>query len=721
MPKEDLDDAIANAISSTLLAQQSELSTFIQSAVKEVVNSILVPQLAELTRQIKDTNDTVSQLAQGLESSHKTIQSNTAKLDTLQATVRANNREVNGLQQQVGELTSKITQMEDPSWRSNVRLVGLKEGKEGSDAIGFLSTNLPKWIPSLGNRDIRIERLLDYSDRQAVLKGARVQHDGHPLLFFPDYSREKTDRRREFAPVHKKITSLGLQPFLLYPAQLKIIYNGTITFGMPHDAEDFLQNTFQPPPALRRRLKGRDFTAASATKNVVICGAHFTPEDYIPGDMMECEMGFRHQNRVRLRVGAVPSLHTAASSAPPLAAVPAPSQLGHSSARRKRELRRVCACGYQHSWQNQPMLNRNMPACNLLLSGAIHFSGCMATQTLRMLKLFGLQCISAGTFFHHQRLYTIPTIVDTWQTQQTELVRQLKEMGGGLILSGDCRSVSPGHCAKYGTYSLIEDRVNNVMDLQLVQSSEVPSSNWCELEGLKRSIAFLEEQDMTASALITDRSRQVAKWVREEMCPQGTRHFFDIWHIGKSIGKALDVAAKERGCEDLKLWKPAIINHLYWTAASTPDGNPNIMQAKWESMVNHVLDIHEHDTPTFTCCAHPPLEGEARDKAWLEPGSNVAIKLESVATRPALVKDIRQLSHSTRPSLRRHFTPSCCTLPPSTPASPFLGCTAGFSWQPCITTTMAAERLPGRVMVRPVPLFHTQGSAKHMHQPSWSL
>ena len=31
------------------------------------------------------------------------------------------------------------------------------------------------------------------------------------------------------------------------------------------------------------------------------------------------------------------------------------------------------------------------------------------------------------------------------------------------------RSDSPGHCAKYGTYSLIEDRINKVLDLQLVQ------------------------------------------------------------------------------------------------------------------------------------------------------------------------------------------------------------------------------------------------------------
>ncbi|KAJ4928894.1 hypothetical protein JOQ06_004516 [Pogonophryne albipinna] len=181
------------------------------------------------------------------------------------------------------------------------------------------------------------------------------------------------------------------------------------------------------------------------------------------------------------------------------------------------------------------MLYRNMPACNLLLSGAIHFSGCMATQTIRMLKLLGLQCISVGTFFRHQRLY---------------------------------------------------------------------------------------------------------------------------------IGWMLDAAAKERECEDLKLWRPAIINHLYWTAASTPDGDSDVMEDKWQSMVNHVQDIHEHGTPAFPCCAHPPLEGEARDKEWLEPGTTAAIKLERVTLRTALVKDVRKLSpqHQTYSleafnSLILHFAP----------------------------------------------------------------
>lgn len=44
------------------------------------------------------------------------------------------------------------------------------------------------------------------------------------------------------------------------------------------------------------------------------------------------------------------------------------------------------------------------------------------------------------------------------------------------------------------------------------------------------------------------------------------------------------------------------------------------MEAKWTSMIHHVQDIHHHETPAFPSCAHPQLEGEARDKEWLEPG-----------------------------------------------------------------------------------------------------
>ena len=52
-----------------------------------------------------------------------------------------------------------------------------------------------------------------------------------------------------------------------------------------------------------------------------------------------------------------------------------------------------------------------------------------------------------------------------------------------------------------------------------------------ELEGLRRTVAWLEEEGLPVSLLVTDRHRQIAKWIRENM-PE-TRHRYDCWHIAK--------------------------------------------------------------------------------------------------------------------------------------------------------------------------------------------
>uniref|UniRef100_A0A1A8NS63 Uncharacterized protein n=1 Tax=Nothobranchius rachovii TaxID=451742 RepID=A0A1A8NS63_9TELE len=186
------------------------------------------------------------------------------------------------------------------------------------------------------------------------------------------------------------------------------------------------------------------------------------------------------------------------------------------------------------------------------------------------------------------------------------------------MLSGECRSDSLGHCSKYGSYTIIEERLNKVIDVHLVQSSEVLNSSWCELEGLKRSIRPFSDNDMSVYVLVTDRNRQVAKWVREQLGPQGTRHFYDVWHCGKGLPKKLDTVSRESGCEDLVLWRQSIVNHL-WTAASTPDANPDLMEAKWKSLVNHAQDIHKHGIQGFPSCLHPPLVGQDWNKQWLIP------------------------------------------------------------------------------------------------------
>lgn len=50
-------------------------------------------------------------------------------------------------------------------------------------------------------------------------------------------------------------------------------------------------------------------------------------------------------------------------------------------------------------------------------------------------------------------------------------MEKLSNLEGGVVLSGDDRSDSPGHSTKYGAFTVIEKRVNKVLDVELVQVS----------------------------------------------------------------------------------------------------------------------------------------------------------------------------------------------------------------------------------------------------------
>ncbi len=61
------------------------------------------------------------------------------------------------------------------------------------------------------------------------------------LLFFPDFSPATAIRRKAFGPVLKKMTALGLQPFLIYPAVLSYGTKGTEKLRFPSESGGFYQ------------------------------------------------------------------------------------------------------------------------------------------------------------------------------------------------------------------------------------------------------------------------------------------------------------------------------------------------------------------------------------------------------------------------------------------------------------------------------------------------
>lgn len=95
--------------------------------------------------------------------------------------------------------------------------------------------------------------------------------------------------------------------------------------------------------------------------------------------------------------------------------------------------------------------------------------------------------------------------------------------------------------------------------------------------------------------------------------------FIYTYNVG--LGKKIDALGKKRECKDVLEWRRSIINHMYWCAASTPDGDGDVMKAKWQIVALHTQNIHSNpDNDLYAECGHGILEGDSADRLWLERG-----------------------------------------------------------------------------------------------------
>ena len=127
-------------------------------------------------------------------------------------------------------------------------------------------------------------------------------------------------------------------------------------------------------------------------------------------------------------------------------------------------------CYRRRTWESQPYIG-NIPAGNILTSAAILYSGTLPSKALKMFQILNLSTITRKTFFRHQRQYLQPAVSSVWKRSQELLLTTLKDKGSSLVLGGDGRSDSPGHSAKYGSYSVLELTCNKIVDFKLVQVS----------------------------------------------------------------------------------------------------------------------------------------------------------------------------------------------------------------------------------------------------------
>ena len=139
-----------------------------------------------------------------------------------------------------------------------------------------------------------------------------------------------------------------------------------------------------------------------------------------------------------------------------------------------------CIISHAYTWNSQPMI-KGMAAGNLLISSAILLSEATYTKIATLPEILGLCFFSEKTFCTIQESYSFSVIKEVWEQEQITVFDDLK--GKDLWLSGDGCCDSPGHSTKHGTYTMIDQITDKIVDFQVVQVSEVTSSNAMEREG----------------------------------------------------------------------------------------------------------------------------------------------------------------------------------------------------------------------------------------------
>ncbi|KAK6475300.1 LINE-1 type transposase domain-containing protein 1 [Huso huso] len=172
------------------------------------------------------------------------------------------------LEKEMSSLKDKTQDLENRSRRSNIRLVGLPEGSEGQDTVGFVAQLIPQLVgqdhfkdpliierahhssaPKPGNADRPrpiIMKLLNFRDKERILRLAgeksELYYNGKRMFLFPDFSIELQNKRKEFNQVKRKLNEKGVKYALTYPAKLRVEYKGMKRFFIsPHEAENFVR------------------------------------------------------------------------------------------------------------------------------------------------------------------------------------------------------------------------------------------------------------------------------------------------------------------------------------------------------------------------------------------------------------------------------------------------------------------------------------------------
>ncbi|XP_052820913.1 uncharacterized protein LOC128246652 [Mya arenaria] len=305
----------------------------------------------------------------------------------------------------------------------------------------------------------------------------------------------------------------------------------------------------------------------------------------------------------------------------------------------------VCKEGHSNGrWCSQPLLNRRVHSGDFLISATTVLSGNNFSKLKLWADMLKLKFPSEQQFFRVQGAYLVPTVDSYWQEHQQDLIQSFH--GQDVIVLGDGCNDSPGHCAQYCSYTLMENDSKKILTLKTMDKRETDrKSAAMEKKALKACLEELLDKDVCVKELVTDGHLGITAMMSTDNKEQkGIFHSHDIWHVAKNLGKKLTKLSLKKDNRILRDWIKDIVNH-FWYACKVAETEAQF-KGIWVSVLHHVTDEHEwlisYGDDGCNECHHGPLAAEDRDKPWLHRIKNSAVlkDLSSVVMDKRLLKKV---------------------------------------------------------------------------------
>ncbi|XP_019642687.1 PREDICTED: uncharacterized protein LOC109483971 [Branchiostoma belcheri] len=256
-----------------------------------------------------------------------------------------------------------------------------------------------------------------------------------------------------------------------------------------------------------------------------------------------------------------------------------------------------------------------------MLASSILLSGNNYSKVNLMFKFMNMGCVGPTTFNSIQGQYCVPAIKQYWKDENARGLQELKNKEN-VILLGDGRMDSPGHCAQYCTYTTMDHDTKGIVSVIVVDKRETDrKSARTEKAAFQRMMTSMEAARVPVTEVCTDAHPQISALMRPDTGEYGRKgifHSLDVWHGAKNLLKKIVAAGQERGCTELKKWASHIINH-FWRSCQKSGGSFEVFLTMWTGILHHVCNNH---TWALGQCLHPPLDyTEVRTTTWLVPGS----------------------------------------------------------------------------------------------------